>query len=201
METLYLLCATIGGTILVVQTILLVIGGGHGEGDFDAGDLHDGHFDGHVGHDHGHGADHAADHAGDTFLKLLSFKTLVAFVTFFGLGGLACLQAGLSSVPSLAIALGAGFLALYLVAYLMTAMSRLQSKGNIDFKNAVGERGRVYLRVPGSNAGLGKITLALQGRTVECKAVTRGPDIPSGSDVRVVSVAADTLEVEPVGKE
>jgi membrane protein implicated in regulation of membrane protease activity len=201
METLYLLCATIGGTILVVQTILLVIGGGHGDGDFDAGDLHDGHFDGHVGHDHGHGADHAADHAGDTFLKLLSFKTLVAFVTFFGLGGLACLQAGLSSVPSLAIALGAGFLALYLVAYLMTAMSRLQSRGNIDFKNAVGERGRVYLRVPGSNAGLGKITLALQGRTVACKAVTRGPEIPSGSNVRVVSVAADTLEVEPVGKE
>jgi hypothetical protein len=201
METLYLLCATIGGTILVVQTILLVIGGGHGDGHFDAGDLNDGHFDGHVDHDHGHGADHAADHAGDTFLKLLSFKTLVAFVTFFGLGGLACLQAGLSSVPSLAIALGAGFLALYLVGYLMTAMSQLQSKGNIDFKNAVGERGRVYLRVPGSNAGLGKITLALQGRTVECKAVTRGPDIPSGSDVRVVSVAADTLEVEPVSKE
>ena len=136
METIYLLCATIGGTILVVQTIMLAIGGGHGDGDFDAGDLHDGHFDGHV--DHGHGADHGADHAGDTFLKLLSFKTLVAFVTFFGLGGLACLQAGLSNVPSLAIALGAGFLALYLVAYLMTAMSRLQSRGNIDFKNAVG---------------------------------------------------------------
>jgi hypothetical protein len=101
-------------------------------------------------------------------------------------------------VPSLAIALGAGFLALYLVAYLMTAMSRLQSRGNIDFRNAVGERGRVYLRVPGSKAGLGKITLALQGRTIECKAVTRGADIPSGSDVRVVAVTADTLEVEPV---
>jgi len=201
METLYLLCAVIGGTILVVQTVLLVIGGGHGDGDFDAGDLHDGHFEGHVDHDHGHGADHAADHAGDTFLKLLSFKTLVAFVTFFGLGGLACLQAGLSNVPSLAIALGAGTLALYLVGYLMTAMSRLQSKGNIDFRNAVGEHGRVYLRVPGSKEGLGKITLALQGRTVECKAVTRGAAIPSGSDVRVVSVTADTLEVEPVGKE
>ena len=199
METLYILCATIGGTILVVQTILLAIGGGHGDGDFDAGDLHEGHLDGHI--DHGHGADHGADHAGDTFLKLLSFKTLVAFVTFFGLGGLACLQGGLSSVPSLAIALGAGFLALYLVGYLMMAMSRLQSKGNLDFRNAVGERGRVYLRVPGSKAGLGKITLALQGRTIECKAVTRGPDIPSGSDVRVVSVTADTLEVEPVGKE
>ena len=95
----------------------------------------------------------------------------------------------------------AGALALYLVAYLMGALSGLQSKGNLDFKNAVGERGRVYLRVPGSNSGLGKITLALQGRSVECKAVTRGPEIPTGADVRVVSVTADTLEVEPVGKE
>lgn len=200
MGTLYLLCAAVGGTILIVQTILLAIGGGgHGDGDFDAEDLHDGH----LGHDHGdgHGSDSAADHASDTFLKLLSFKTMVAFVTFFGLGGLASLQGGLDHMPSLLIALGAGALALYLVAYLMGAMSGLQSKGNLDFRNAVGERGRVYLRVPGSNSGLGKITLALQGRSVECKAVTRGPEIPTGADVRVVSVNADTLEVEPAGKE
>lgn len=202
MQTVYLICAAAGGTILVIQTILIATGaGGHGaDGDIDPGDLHDGDVgDGaHDGHVHGH--DDA--HAGDSFLKLLSFKTLVAFVTFFGLGGLASAGGGLGNMPSLLIAVAAGALALYSVAYLMGVMARLQSKGNIDLRQAVGETGRVYLRVPGARGGLGKVTVALQGRKVECKAVTSGPDIPTGADVRVVGVnAADTLEVSLPGKD
>jgi hypothetical protein len=201
MQTVYLICAAAGGTILVVQTILIATGAGGADGDVDAGDLHHGGFagDGHDGHVHGHGDD---AHAGDSFLKLLSFKTLVAFVTFFGLGGLASAGGGLGHAPSLLIAVAAGGLALYAVAYLMAVMSRLQSKGNLDLRHAVGETGRVYLRVPAERSGLGKVTVAVQGRKVECKAVTAGPDIPTGADVRIVGVsAADTLEVALPGKD
>ncbi len=208
MESLYLVCAVAGGTILVVQTILLMIGGASDSAD-------DGHFD--VGHDvaghdvphdagagagHEHDASAASDAHEAAYLKVLSFKTLVAFVTFFGLSGLACRRAGMDHLPTLFVAFAAGAVALYLVAYLMTSLSRLQSRGNVSLSNAVGAIGKVYLRVPGERSGTGKVHVVVQGRLVECRAITAGPEIPTGAQARVVSVVdSNTLEVAPVGKE
>lgn len=208
MESLYLVCAVGGGTILIVQTVLLMLGGASDsadDGDFSADHDLGGHD---VPHDAGSAAGHEHDatatsdaHEG-TFLKVLSFKTLVAFVTFFGLSGLACRRAGMDHVPTLFVALAAGSVALYLVAYLMTSLSRLQSRGNVSLSNAVGVTGKVYLRVPGGRSGEGKVHVVVQGRLVECRAITAGPEIPTGAQVRVVSVAGpNTLEVVPAGKE
>jgi hypothetical protein len=201
-NNLYLLCATVGGTVLVVQTILLLFGAG-GDADSDVhvhvGDMHHGDLGHDAGLAHEHGTDH--HHHGDSFLKLLSFKTVVAFITFFGLAGLACTRNGIAEIAALFIAVGAGSVALYIVAYLMAAMYRLQSKGNLDLRNAVGGTAKVYLRVPGERSGQGKVLVAVQGRKVECKAVTSGPEIPTGAEVRIVGLSADTAEVIPVGKE
>lgn len=188
MKTLYLLCATVGGTVLLVQTILLAVGAG---GDADAGvdpeDLHAG--DG----------DHGSAHDGHDAFKLLSLKAIVAFLTFFGLAGLAADQASVEPGPTLAIAGVAGTGALYLVAYLLAAMSKLHSQGNLDINNAVGQTGQVYLRVPQSNSGHGKVTVAVQGRKVQLKAVTPGAEISTGAEVRIVAAPApDTVEVVPV---
>ena len=107
----YLICAVVGGTLLVVQTILMAVGGHH---DGDMG--HDGvdatHADGGVGHDTG-------------MLKWLSLKAVVASLTFFGLGGLAAQKAGLSPYAGLAISLVCGAAAVVLVGSLMAGMSRL----------------------------------------------------------------------------
>ncbi len=196
MGTLYVLCATVGGTILVVQTALLALGAGHdADTDVDPGDLHDGSLD--HGSGHGPAHDHGDAHGADSFLRLISFKTLVAFVTFFGLAGLASQQAGYASIPTLGVAVASGSVGLYAVAYLMAAMSKLQSKGNLDVRNAVGQSAKVYLRVPSERSGRGKVTVSVQGRRVELKAVTSGPEIPTGAEVRVVGTASsDTLEVE-----
>src|SRR5205814_10731956 len=96
----------------------------------------------------------------------------------------------------LAISVVCGGAAVFLVASMMAAMSRLQSKGNLDLRNAVGAVGKVYLRVPAGRGGVGKVTLEVQGRYVEVEAVTAGPAIATGSPIRVVAVPApDTLEV------
>jgi membrane protein implicated in regulation of membrane protease activity len=192
---MFLICATAGGTVLVVQTILLALGvGAETDSDLDPGDLHDaGHA---FGHDHSHEHGHAD--ASDSFLKLISFKTLVAFVTFFGLTGLASQKGGLTTAPTLVLSVGAGVAALYIVAYLMSVLSRLQSRGNLDFKNAIGQSAKVYLRIPGQRSGQGKVTVSLQGRRVECKAITAGEEIPTGSEVQVVAAStAGVLEVLP----
>lgn len=197
METVYMICAVGGGTVLVIQTILLVIGGvdttdADPDISVDAADVHDIHDVHHTPHD--------ASEA--TFLKILSFKTLVAFFTFFGLTGLACQQAEMRPLPTLLLALGAGSVALYIVAYLMSLLNRLQSRGNVNAANAVGQMGKVYLRIPGERTGSGKVNVVVQGRMLECKAITAGPEIPTGSEVRIVGTAgANTLEVVPVGKD
>jgi hypothetical protein len=178
----YLICAVVGGTLLVVQTILMAVGGHH-DGDMGADGADATHADGSVGHDMG-------------MLKWLSLKAVISSLTFFGLGGLAAQKAGLGPYTGLAISLAAGLGAVFLVASLMAGMSRMQSKGNLDLRNAVGVVGKVYLRIPAGRGGVGKATLEVQGRFIEVEAVTSGPEIPTGMPIRVVAVPSpDTLEV------
>ena len=213
MFTVYMISAVVGGTILLIQTIMLVVaghdtGGMDGDTDFSAADVghdvdvsHD--FGGHDIHPDasGHDASHHTDAQQAAFLKVLSFKTVVAALTFFGLGGLACNKAGVQTTPTLLLAIGAGALALYIVAYLMAGLSRLQCQGNVDPQNAVGHTGKTYLRIPGENGGLGKVVVAVQGRAMECKAVTAGPEVPTGSAVRVVGIrGSDTLDVTMINE-
>jgi hypothetical protein len=176
MRMIYFWSAVVGGGLLVIQVALALLGGdADADADFDGAEIHDGGGGG------------------------LSFRTVVAFITFFGLSGMASLKAGVSSFWTLMIALGSGGVAFWLVGLVMFQLSRLKSSGNLDIANAVGVEGKVYLTVPAENSGSGKVTLPIQGRTQEFKAVTRGPAIPTGRMCRVVAVrGGDTLEVETV---
>lgn len=177
METAFQACAIIGGTVLILQTLLASLGIFHH--GFDGTDTP---------------GDHALEHdPSAAFFKLLSIKTAVAFLTFFGLGGLAATHAGIVAPLSLVCALGTGAAAFFFVGWLMVAMSRLQTQGNVDLWNAMGTTGRVYLRVPPRRSGRGKVTLAVQGRTVEVPAMTAGDELPTGSLVQIINVSADDL--------
>lgn len=174
LSTVYMGCAAVGGTVLAIQFVLLLFGGdAHG----DSVDI-----------DHPDGAD-------DVF-GFLSIRTLSAFLTFFGLTGWWGSDAGWGTSLTLLAALGAGGGMMGAVAWLMSLQRKLYSEGNIDPRNAVGERAKVYLRIPGHNSGKGKITVTVQGRAREFEAVTAGDELPTGSEVRVVRMTtANTFEV------
>ena len=54
-------------------------------------------------------------------------------------------------------------------------------------------------RFPPAKAQAGKIQLKLQNRLVEYEAVTSSPErLATGTKVRVVGIAGNTLEVEPL---
>jgi hypothetical protein len=198
MTAVFVACAALGGTILVCQTVLLVFGIGaeslHGDfgGGLDhfGGDLHGGLGGDHGanGHDGAHDDDQSrGDHAARLF-SVLSFRTIVAALTFFGLAGLAAQSAGASPSTVLAVAIGAGLAALYGVFYLMQTVSSLRSEGNVRIDRAVGRPASVYLKIPGHNAGSGKIQIELQNRTMEYLAMTAGEEIQTGSRVVVVAI-------------
>ena len=77
------------------------------------------------------------------------------------------------------------YASVFLVGFLMASLGKLQSAGNLDLQNAVGRPGKVYLRIPASRAGHGKVTVEVQGRSIEVEAVTPGaappPRIPGAA--------------------
>src|SRR5262249_56274826 len=106
METLYLTCAIVSGTLLVCQFVLSLLGFGEHHGV----DGHDGDFH---GTDHDHAVDHDHDHPASWFVGVLTFRTMVAALTVFGLAGMAGHARGWDHPLHLLVALAAGGAALF----------------------------------------------------------------------------------------
>jgi hypothetical protein len=202
MESVYLICAVLGGTVMIVQFVLTLIGIG---GDHDVGgDGHEPGFD--VHHDvgggahHGHAA-HDAAHGSSWFFGMLSLRALTAALAFFGLAGLGATQSAIEEPLRLLIALAAGVAAMFLVGWIMQSLAKLRSEGTVRIDRAVGATGTVYLTIPGARAGAGKVTVNVQNRLMELQAVTaQANELPTGAKVTVVSVVSPgTVEVTAAG--
>ena len=134
MFDVFLICFLIGATIMVCQFLLSLLGlGGHhdlgGDGHDLAGpDLHD--VGGHEGGGHEGTAHEGTGHEGSTqsasssdwIFSVLTLRTIVAALTFFGLTGLAMQQTDLPQACNLTVALAGGAAALFLVAWVMRSL-------------------------------------------------------------------------------
>ncbi len=207
MPLFFMICAVVGGTILICQFVLTVVGlGGEHGVDYSHDLAHD--FSGDAGHDadsggaHGHdGHDAAHQHSSSWLFAVISFRTLVAAVTFFGLVGLAAQSARQPLGVQLLLALAAGIGAMYGVHWLIRMISRLGEDATLRVKTALGQEGTVYVPIAAGRAHAGKIQLRLQNRLVEYEAITSAPErLATGAKVRVVGIAGNVLEVEPITK-
>lgn len=203
MEQFYEFCALLGGTIFLGQFALSFIGlgGDHelasdsGGDDFSGGD----HADG-GGHDASDGDSHPGGHEAATsgFLRVLSVRTVIAALTFFGLGGLAANASGAAPVGSLTVAAISGFAALYIVGWAMRTLMRLRADGTVHIENTIGQPAVVYLTIPGHKTGKGKISVTVQGRTMEYEAETEHEKLWTDTLVQIVAIAGpDTVVVAP----
>jgi hypothetical protein len=182
METVFLICAILGGTLVVCQVAAGLVGIG-AEHDTDTGTDHD--------------VNHESGEHGNWFLGMLSVRAVTSALLFFGLGGMTALYYGAEEPAAFGIAVGAGIVTLYAVAAMMRSLAQLKHDGTTRVERSVGRTGTVYLRVPAARGGSGKIHLMLQNRTVEYQAVTPGSELATGTPIRVVAVVnSDTVEVE-----
>ena len=131
---------------------------------------------------------HADDLSFDGEFTLISVRGLVAFFVFFGWSGVILIFYDMSTVMTVIVSVLAGFSAMLIVAYVFYTFHKLEDKGNIEIDNAIGAIGEVYIRIPGKGARNGKVFVPIQGRIVELLAKTKGPEIPTGSKIRVQSV-------------
>ncbi|MHB8901164.1 MAG: hypothetical protein ACYC6Y_20640 [Thermoguttaceae bacterium] len=208
MFTLFLFCAVIGGTFLACQIVMTLLGAG-GDGHVDVsghmGDVGDVHLDvgGDISHvdvgTHGGGSHQGAGHDDSTSaFRIISFRTVIAGLAFFGLGGLAADAVEATPIAVWTVALGCGAAAMYAVYRVFRTLYGLSEEGTARIANAVGRRGTVYLRIPGQESGTGKVQVNLQGRTVEYLAMTAGDELPTGAKIIVVDVlGSSTVQVEP----
>lgn len=178
-EWLYLGASIIGGVVLLLQVLLSLFGVGH-DVDTEVGS------DGDVSHDGGAGG-------------WLSFRAVVAFLTFFGLGGMVAVSQGTTGLISVIVAFGVGSMAFVLTRLALMQFDKLRSSGTVDVKNTVGVEGRVYLTIPTEKSGQGAVTVVVQGRTMQYRAITAGPELKTGSLCKVTAVqAGNTLLVDPI---
>lgn len=125
-------------------------------------------------------------------LKILTIRGILAFIavgcwTAFGLAD------SMNHVLGSFIGAIAGAIAAYLLAIAFRASLRLESEGNLNYKNAVGKIGIVYIKVPKSNTGVGKVNLTFQERYTEIDAITNETeDLKTGTPVEVVGLHSET---------
>lgn len=175
MNTFFVTCALTGTAILLLQLVLGIAGMAE---DADA----------HAGHDALHGG-----------LDLLSVRALSAGLAAFGAGGMLGMRTPLGAVAGLAIGSVLGAAAALGVAWIMRSMLRLESDGSVMLENAIGATAHVYLGIPPARAGMGKVLVTVQGRTLELAAVTaHDAPLPTGVNVVIIDVVgSDVVEVAP----
>lgn len=140
------------------------------------------------GLDSGFDVDFGDGYSDASGIGLFSSQTLSAFFLAFGWMGVALLKGGSSVFVSTSIAAVCGFGAMIGMFYMIRKMLKLQSKGNLDYRSAIGQEATVYVTLPGSNQdGGGQIQIMIQGRlTIASARKVDSGALRPGERVRVV---------------
>ena len=177
-QTLFAVCAVIGGILLVFRMIAMFAGVDHAGADL------------HVGADVDGGVHHGTDWA----FKIFTIQSLSAFLTLFGLVGL-LVYPEFGTPVAIGGGIAAGIVAAQATEFLVRAMLSLQSSGSLTLADAVGAEGTVYLTVDPDNGGTVQVTVS--GRLREYEAVSaNGERLETGVPIRVIKADGNALVVK-----
>lgn len=180
--------ASISTIIMVIFLILMLFGiqGENFDGDADVSGM-DQDFDTQDG-------DIFNDEplSGFSGLRLLTLRTVLAFLSVGGWVAM-MMSTQVNVFWSIVIGVVCGAIASFLLALALKQALKLESVGNIQYENAIGKSGVVYIKVPGNFSGKGKINLTLQERFIEVDAMTKElEDLKPGTTVVVTSLENET---------
>lgn len=177
LDLLFASAALIGGILFIAWFFLLMMGG-------LAGGILDG-----VGID--------VDMGADLSFKAFTFQGIIAFILMFGLVGLALSRSDQGDMMALFAGTVAGGASMWSMGKMFQAFHSVQSSGNMDIENAVGQDGTVYMRIkPGE---VGQIQVTIQGalRTLDAIASDASLYIKTGSTITVEKIVAGRMVVVP----
>jgi hypothetical protein len=166
--------------IFAIQTVLTFAGvGGH-------------HLLGEIHHDFDGSHDHGS-------FQLFNFRNFINFFLGFGWSLIALNSTISNRFILITLSCLIGIVLVAIVMSLFYGLSRMSQSGNLELKNAIGQVAEVYLTIPASQSGIGKIHIKIQGALRELDAMASGQSIPTGQWVKVTGVINDDLLlVEPL---
>lgn len=154
MEQIFFWLGIVSTLFLIVQIILMCLSSFGGDIDVDG----DGDIDVDV----------------DSGVSIFTVKSITAFFAVGSWSGLLTCQVASDSLQWLAIIVSiiSGAIAMSIMVVLLRAIVKLQCNGAFEIEKIVGTKATVYVSVPPSRSGRGKITMNAQGRFMELDAVT-----------------------------
>lgn len=209
MKQIFYTIAVPATVILIIQSLLSIVGLSDMDmdmdGDIGGADGFDG-MNGFDGADNLDGLDEMSDFSNpeNAFVSDFRFFTIRGIIAFFSVFGWlgAALDGKMNVFMTVVLSFIGGTLAMVVIGYLFYGMTKLQSSGNIAYKNCIGKSGEVYLTIPPNQQGRGKVMLTVQERLIEVAAITKlNETIKSGESVSVIGILEDhTVIVERVGE-
>ncbi len=170
----YWVIALIGSLIFLFIVIMTFIGVDGGE-DFDD-------------------VDTAIDADTGIEFQFISLKNLIGFFTIFGWAGIACIGEGFSKPMTVLISVIAGLIMMSIMAAMFHYMKKLADSGTLNFKNAIGAVGEVYLTIGENRSRMGKVSVRVQGTLRELEALTDSfTELKSGTIIKVVDVTSNGI--------
>ena len=215
-ETVFFVIAASSTIILIIQTIFAVIGFGDNDSEIDAGsdfgiEHADAGIDADTDMEGDFGSVDSVDADSDLMergqvnvhdggFKLFTVKGIMAFLMMGSWVGFLLSRSGVHEAVAAIFAVISGFIALVLMAKFIQILMSLQSDGTLKIKNALGQIGQVYIRIPENGNGMGKVNVTVQERFCEFDAITEQDEmIKTGENVYITDVrVGNILVVEKV---
>ena len=124
--------------------------------------------------------------------KLISFRSILAFIAMFGWGGVVFGEHGWKGFG---VAIACGLVTMVITAYLIMSILKLQQSGTRANASLVGQKGTVYLAIPAG--GRGKVILDLGDSTREIAAFSEVA-LEKGAPVITTALKAEVFTVKPI---
>lgn len=167
----YIACAIIGG----ILTLISLFGHDFGDHDFD----HGGDVDGH----------------GDDSPGIFSFRTLVVFLTTFGIVGMVCTYYGLSPIFVILLSMVSGACLGTLTWWMMSLAMKQQANSMMNLDSIVGLSAVVTTTIPIN--GVGEIALQFNSQRKHITAKSElNNSISENTSVKIVSYGSGVAVVK-----
>ncbi len=124
--------------------------------------------------------------------KLISFRSILAFIAMFGWGGVVFGEHGWKGFG---VAIACGLVTMVITAYLIMSILKLQQSGTRANASLIGQKGTVYLAIPAG--GRGKVILDLGDSTREIAAFSEVA-LEKGAPVVTTALKAEVFTVKPL---
>ena len=168
------LCASL---VFLIQTIMTFVGLGT-DADVDAGPM-----------------DSSIDSMEDGSLSgVFSFRNLINFLLGYGWAGALLFSSIEKGWLLQVVAIAVGLVFVLAFVFMFRQVMKLSHDGSFKMSEAVGLKADVYLRIPASRSGRGKVQVSVKGSVHEVDAMTdRNDEVATGDQVKIVKVLGDDL--------